>query len=252
MNARNLNWNLILCKPYCDGGPPVCNQTYPPGACALTAPQCGIPWWDISPSLRSGVYVDGELNNPRVGTKYWSIEIGIPIQEYLRYERRGKNINNGDYWRLDFSRVEWHLSVVKLPDGSEVYWKTNPEVAENWVWQPTSKVNMHLPESWGYVQFSSEKVNSTKLVRDIQWPVRQTLIQIYYAQADLYSRTQMYTVSLRVLVFYGLPDSIVLGHCSLIPSIQIDKEHGYIATAYDKYNPQVVGHIRSDRLLWFD
>jgi hypothetical protein len=92
---------------------------------------------DIAPYLRSGTYVDGVLNNPEKGTKYWSIEIGIlnviplaliltsgiPIREYLRYEGRGERVRDGEYWRLDFSRVEWHIKTVYLPDGRVVYWK---------------------------------------------------------------------------------------------------------------------------------
>lgn len=70
--------------------------------------------------------------------------------------------------------------------------------AQNWVWQPTyvNPPNIHLPETWGYLQFStgrslvlafvsviyfSDPVNSTKLVRDAEWPVRVALMQTYYA-----------------------------------------------------------------------
>lgn len=56
-----------------------------------------MPYWDISPQLRSAVYIgmlchshifltslDGELNNPRIGTRFWSLEIGIPLSEYVK------------------------------------------------------------------------------------------------------------------------------------------------------------------------
>jgi hypothetical protein len=56
----------------------------------------------------------------------------------------------GDRWRVNFSRVEWrHLiesgSYRKVPDSRE----------DNWVWSPQWVIDMHRPETWGYVQFSS-------------------------------------------------------------------------------------------------
>ena len=62
----------------------------------------------------------------------------------------GRRRADGDQWRVNFSRVEWPLSVV---DGA--YRKPSRGSAEhNWVWSPQHVVDMHRPETWGYVQFS--------------------------------------------------------------------------------------------------
>lgn len=49
-------------------------------------------------------------------------------------------------WRINFSRVEW----------------LNPTKEENWVWNPTGKIDMHMPELWGVVYFDSADVLSLK------------------------------------------------------------------------------------------
>ena len=43
-------------------------------------------------------------------------------------------------------------------------------------------VNMHLPERWGYVQWSDETVNSSLLYKDPTFSIRTALAQIYNAQ----------------------------------------------------------------------
>ena len=48
--------------------------------------------------------------------------------------------------------VEWQHQIVeseyrKVPDTPE----------DNWVWSPQGVIDMHRPERWGYVQFSTAK-----------------------------------------------------------------------------------------------
>lgn len=110
----NRNWNLLLVKPYLNGGPAVCNYTSPNMCtshiivllCFIVGkssdPRAGVPYWDIAPFLPSGIsifnclryilcnaatFVKGKINDPAVGSEYWSIEIGIPIRQYLQYEK---------------------------------------------------------------------------------------------------------------------------------------------------------------------
>ena len=57
----------------------------------------------------------------------------------------------GDEWRINFSRVEWQFNVI---DGR---YKKVPNTKENnWVWSPQGKIDMHAPETWGYVKFISK------------------------------------------------------------------------------------------------
>ena len=58
MNALNTVWDLLLKKPYRDGGPPVDS-------------------WNID-GLVTAVHIDGTLNDPRDIDQGWSVEIAFP------------------------------------------------------------------------------------------------------------------------------------------------------------------------------
>jgi hypothetical protein len=57
----------------------------------------------------------------------------------------------GDEWRVNFSRVQWRLDVV---DGK--YRKMAGTKEDNWVWSPQGVINMHVPEKWGVVRFTTK------------------------------------------------------------------------------------------------
>jgi len=232
-----------------NGGPAVCNFTVP-HQCVGSAP--GVPWWDISPFLPSGTYVHGELNDPKIRTDYWSIEIGIPIKEYIRYNKYSSYPPRpGSYWRIDFSRVEWHITIHETSTGL-VYWKDTSKPEENWVWQATynNPPNMHLPETWGYIQFADGPVNSTPLQKDPQWPVRDALMKVYYALTKYYSTHLQYTTDLSVLVSEeGLPEYVAQGTCTSVPVIVLGNPTGFTVTS-TLHN--MVGHVKNDRYLWFE
>jgi hypothetical protein len=86
---------------------------------------------------------------------------------------------HGDQWRIDFSRVEWHVDVV---GGRYVKREGLPE--ENWVWSPQGVVDMHMPERWGYVQFSGMKAGAgtEPFVEDLNERVKWALRRLYYRQ----------------------------------------------------------------------
>lgn len=66
---------------------------------------------------------------------------------------------NGAQWRINFSYVEWLVVVV---DGK--YQKVLGAPPRNWVWSSMWTINMHLPERWGYVQWSDAPVNTSTYV----------------------------------------------------------------------------------------
>jgi len=247
-NARNLNWNLLLVRAYLNGGPPVCNFTQP-GMCVLSAPEFGVPWWDISPDLPSGVYVEGKLNDPKIGTSFWSIEMGIPIADYLKYEPVPDHPRHGSLWRLDFSRVEWNITVYEYPNGTQVYWKVPNLPEHNWVWQPQYAINMHLPERWGYIQFAEGPINGTAVARDPEWPVRDALMAVYNAETIYLAKTDNYTEDLGALVSEaGLPIYVATGLCASVPIVKVNGRQ-FTATVTKDH---LVGHVMDDRFLWFD
>ncbi|GMF13033.1 unnamed protein product [Phytophthora lilii] len=63
----------------------------------------------------------------------------------------------GDVWRVNFSRVQYELETVVNPDTHQLQYQKVPEKREdNIVWASTGVIDIHRPERWGYVFFSSE------------------------------------------------------------------------------------------------
>lgn len=135
INALGTEWDLLLVRPYRDGGP-------------------AIHAWDI-PGLRTAVHVDGSLNDPTDSDVGWSVEIAIPWDALSEATSAPVPPRPGDRWRVNFSRVDWPVEVrdgrtVKSVDSTTG--EVGPE--NNWVWSPQGLVAMHYPEMWGIVQFA--------------------------------------------------------------------------------------------------
>lgn len=101
INARNLNWNLLLVRPYLNGGPAVCNwyvqvrfsahiARTQPNMCVWSAPQFGVPYWDIAPQLQSGVYI-GIIHGPSMLNIRWKAERSESWHEILVTRNRYPN-----------------------------------------------------------------------------------------------------------------------------------------------------------------
>ncbi len=159
INALNTTWDLFLPLPYKDGGK-ARND------------------WEIT-GLRSGVHVDGALNDPRGVDRGWSLELAIPWKDLAVYARRPAPPRDGDQWRVNFSRVEWEHEVV----GGR-YRKIAGRKEDNWVWSPQGVIDMHRPERWGYVQFSTAAPGRARYQPDQSGPARDLLHKVYYAQRD--------------------------------------------------------------------
>ncbi len=164
INALGTIWDLMLVKPYRDGGP------------ALNA-------WDIR-GLKKGISINGTLNDPSDIDKSWTIELAIPWNVLKEANQGSKIPEDGDQWRVNFSRVNWEIEnkdgkYVKSVDPSTG--KTYPEF--NWTWSPQGVIAMHEPEHWGLVQFTNAKVGSKSInfipnrEEDIKWVLRE----LYYA-----------------------------------------------------------------------
>lgn len=157
MNALNTTWDLMLGKPYKDGGP-------------------AIDSWEI-PGLKSAVHVRGTLNNPNDRDEGWSVEIAFPWSALKHAAGRPTPPAHGDQWRVNFSRVQWEHEIV---DGK--YKKVAGKPEDNWVWSPQGLIDMHRPERWGYVQFSTAAPGTDTYRPDPDGPVRDYLHRLYYAQ----------------------------------------------------------------------
>lgn len=191
MNAKNTVWDLLLTKPYRDEGIPINS-------------------WDIQ-GLKSAVYIDGELNNPKANNKLWSVEVVMPFK-VLKEAAKNKSIPKvGDYWRVNFSRVQWKVNKDNTYSKIINPQTNNPYPEDNWVWSPTGLINIHYPELWGFVFFSDNDDNYT-IPEDekIKWQLRK----LYYAQHKFYDENGCFCNNLNDLNV----DNIYIN-----PTIQITK-----------------------------
>ncbi len=161
INALGTEWDLLLIRPYRDGGP------------AVNA-------WDIQ-GLQTAVFIDGTINQPGDTDRGWSVEIAFPWSVLGQCAHRPAPPERGDQWRVNFSRVEWDVDIrrgayVKVVD--EATGEPHPE--HNWVWSPQGLINMHYPEMWGFVQFS-DRADAPWIERarpQVAWQLRRA----YYRQ----------------------------------------------------------------------
>ena len=173
INALGTVWDLLLERPYRDGGP------------AVTS-------WDVA-GLQSAVHVDGTLNDARDRDRGWSVEMAIPFSSLGNDRPR-----EGEQWRVNFSRVQWDLE--RRGDG--YHKRSGPE--HNWVWSPQGLVNMHLPELWGVVQFGGAPRPLDDA--DARWALRR----VYYAQRAYRARNGVYASDLGALSLSEIAGPVTL------------------------------------------
>src|SRR4030042_5089319 len=143
MNSCGTEWDLLLVKPYRDGGP-------------------AVHAWDIQ-GMKAKVFGDGTVNQPGDKDKSWSVEIAMPWKILKECAPEKKPPLPGDQWRVNFSRVEYRVEVkdgkyAKVADPA----RGKPLPEDNWGWAPTGLIPIHYPEMWGYVQFSDQAAGEGK------------------------------------------------------------------------------------------
>lgn len=197
MNAINTVWNLMLDKPYMDGGHE---------HSARVAEKGEDDYYEVKSQQTATVLLEGNLNDDTKGSRVvWGVEIALAHVDTVRFQKQHKvPPQRGNLWRINFSRVEKQGDI-------------------NWTWQPQriwdgntgsymGKVNMHLPDAWGYVRFGPPvSKNSTTLMTtanaatssschlmsttmgqvpreclskegDDFWPLRLAVMNVYYSQ----------------------------------------------------------------------
>ena len=224
VNARETVWDLMLLKPYRDGGP------------ALDA-------WDIR-GLDVGVNVEGTLNDPSDADEGWTVEMALPwdVLEEAAPEERPPQV--GEQWRLNFSRVQWPTTVVDGRYQKDVDTSTaHPE--DNWVWSPQGAIDMHRPEHWGVVQFAEAPPEADTVDVRIRPTTRLkgALRRLYHRQRQYRAARGQYASSLGALS----ADDITLDGLSFAPTLQAT------STMYEIAAPAPTGatvRIRQDGKVW--
>jgi hypothetical protein len=227
MNARNTTWDLSLDKPYMDGGKPH-NE------------------WEI-PGLKSAVHINGTLNNPDDKDRGWTVELAFPWKVLSEQARHGGPPGEGEQWRIDFSRVEWQVAVT---NGG--YHKIPGKPEDNWVWSPSGVVDMHRPEMWSLVQFTTRPATESIAVAPIAGRTsRDLVLGVYYAERDFWKEHRRWATNLTELGETGWSLGKLLPGVSA-PLVEPSPD-GYTCSAgFEAAGRHHVWRIRQDRMMVLD
>jgi hypothetical protein len=220
VNALGTDWDLLLPWPYKDGGR------------ALNS-------WEIA-GLQKAVHVDGTLNDPTDTDRGWSVELAFPWRVLGQLARCPAPPHEGDQWRVNFSRVEWDLEQA-----AGGYRKIAGRPEHNWVWSPQGVVNMHRPESWGYVQFTAKPPAGVAFQPDRALPARLWLQEVYYAQQEFRRTHSRWAKTLTELGVAPPPAPLTSGTLEVTSDLfQASVELSRSGLGKERWN------IRQDALVW--
>lgn len=216
MNALNTTWDLFITKPYRESNNQILND------------------WNIT-GLKSAVKVNGTLNNPTDIDEGWTIELAFPWTAY-KTSYYQKNVPIDNFWRVNFSRVNWDFQI-KNGNYERKKDATGNYLSEyNWVWSPQGVIDMHRPETWGYVYFSSKKageIDKFEIPRDekIKWK----LFELHRAQKSYYKEHNTYALSIDNLK----TSAIVVEHKTLKPILE-NHSTGYNITLISPFSNKTI------------
>jgi hypothetical protein len=200
VNAFGTEWDLLLTKPYRDGG-------------------CAIDGYNMT-GLQTGIDIQGTINNPEDLDSGWTVEVAIPWESLKDCAHMPLPPNLGDQWRVNFSRVEWQMEIINDTYIKRTYPQTGKTYPENnWVWSPQGLIAMHAPETWGFVQFSKTIVGNgiTDFKRNDADEARWALRRLYYNQRSYQINHGSFTEDFDQLAL----SNVVLQYYSWPPEIKI-------------------------------
>ena len=160
VNALGTVWDLMLTKPYRDGG-------------------VAINSWDVK-GLKKGVSINGTINNGQDKDIKWTLELAIPLQELMINYAEIEN----KFIRVNLARTSWDITYT---NGA---YERETDDAYYWVWSPQNTLSFHEPEQWGYLCFLDEGTEMKDILKSHAESeyYKYVLRKIYYAQHS--SRTK--------------------------------------------------------------
>jgi len=270
VNALNTVWNLLLDKPYRDGGVEHSGRVAQPG---------DPLYYEVTQQTTAVKIVNGTLNDRHHQGALWTVELALGYSDIYALSNNADNPSSivppsqpplpptpGSFWRINFSRVE-------------LQGKINWTWQKQQVWDPSlqqhvGKIDMHLPDAWGYLVFAGTQVpvvattmvattsrktkvgsnqrdahddrsNKVAPYRDPSWPARLAAMNIYYAQHYYKEQHQSYSSTLEPLIL----DQAILKPFQVTVTLTNDDEgSGYLVEVMDPiHRLTVIG--RHDRLL---
>lgn len=109
-------------------------------------PRIGFWNWDF-PGLKKAVHVEGTLNDDSDRDKGWTVELALPwsgLEILAKGDGRTLPPEDGDVWRMDFSR----FNTYKAPKPAED--------SGGWAWSAHGVWDSHVPECFTYVIFDRD------------------------------------------------------------------------------------------------
>jgi hypothetical protein len=113
-------------------------------------PRLGSWAWRF-PGLKTAVHIDGTLNDKRDKDKGWTVDLAFPwkgMTWLAKADNRALPPNDGDVWRIDFSRFNQHKAPPPQVDSG------------GWFWSPHGVWDSHIPECFPYIHFSTNEVTA--------------------------------------------------------------------------------------------
>ncbi|CAI5728492.1 unnamed protein product [Hyaloperonospora brassicae] len=236
VNCLNTTWELLLHRPYKDGH-------------SIENP------FNLT-SLDSAVAVDGVANSPGTTCVRWCVEMSWSLVELEQFDKlrfRGGGVPKalstaavseplsapatsstvtGNVWRVNFSRVQYELETTVDPDTQQVqYRKVQGKPEDNIVWAPTGVIDIHRPERWGYVLFSStddltcgelELASAMTTYLEEQIAMERVLDAIYYQQRAFHATHNGFASTMEML--YSEPTHHTALDSSALPDDQTPKK----------------------------
>ncbi len=224
INALGTLWDLFLIKPYRD------------------RQQVAVNAWDIR-DIEYKVHIDGTLNDPSDLDRAWYLEMKLPMSVLKECAHKPVPPPEGDFWRVNFSRVHWDTEIVE-----NSYRKIQGRPEYNWVWSPQGLIAMHYPERWGYLFFSHSLAGTQALDYSIPETeyAKEYLRQLYYLQKQYWFDHGSYARNLR-----QLKASPYKWKGKRVPIKFETTSQSYIITLDSVLDlPRM--YIREDGLLWSD
>ncbi len=220
VNALNTIWDLFVSKPYRENNV-VLND------------------WTAT-GMKSAISIDGTLNNPNDTDKGWTVEMAIPWSVF-KTAYFHKNIPKDDFWRVNFSRVNWDHQITDGNYGRKKDVKGNYLPEYNWVWSSQGVINMHEPEKWGYVYFSSKEAGAKdtfEIPKDekIKWE----MFSLYRAQKEYFEANKKWSNSIKTLS----SSPIIIEGKTIVPKLE-NNSFGWTISVKSPFTNKVLT-IRED------
>ncbi len=100
------------------------------------------------PGMKTAVAIDGTVNKDDDRDRGWTVELAFPwkgLEWLARADNRALPPQEGDVWRMDFSRFNSYKEAPPAKDSG------------GWVWSKHGVWDSHIPECFPFITFSTNK-----------------------------------------------------------------------------------------------